>query len=70
MTLHGYDSWKLRSPDDEWGRYLCGTHLRECGNTVSVPHDLCEECQQELAEEEAMMDFYHWEPIAFPESAP
>lgn len=59
-----YDQWKTRSPDDEWGRYLCGSHLRECGNTVSTPHDICEECLEELAAEEAMFEFYQWEPIS------
>jgi hypothetical protein len=59
-----YDQWKTRSPDDERLGYLCGGHGRECGNTVSIPHDLCEECLEALAEEEALMDFYQWEPIA------
>ncbi|MFZ5783956.1 MAG: hypothetical protein ACOY4R_27475 [Pseudomonadota bacterium] len=58
-----YDQWKTRSPDDDSLGYLCGGQGWNCGNTVSIPRDLCEECLEELAAEEAMAEFYQWEPV-------
>lgn len=57
-----YDHWKTRSPDDDCLGYLCGGQGWDCGNTVSMPGDFCEECMEARTAEEAMVEFYRWEP--------
>lgn len=51
-----YDQWKTTPPEERYG-YLC-----ECGNPRPSMCDRCDECTDALIAEEALMEFYQWEP--------
>lgn len=52
-----YDQWKTTPPEERFG-YLCA-----CGNNRPLMCEQCDECAAQVIEEEALMDFYVWEPL-------
>lgn len=54
-----YDQWKTTDPADYHAAVCerCGGYLR------GLWRDECPDCDDELLAEEAMLEFYQWEPF-------
>lgn len=61
-----YDQWKTRSPDEGLGRLTCS----RCGGPdwQAMGGGHCEKCEDEIeaefTAEQALLEFYQWEPWA------
>jgi hypothetical protein len=53
-----YDQWKTTPPEERWGRPMC----HGCDGPAPIGSDWCSDCLAEVMAEEAMREFYQWEP--------
>lgn len=54
-----YDQWKATPPEERWG---CGSICQRCDEGVPLGVSHCNDCADELIADEAMNEFYRWEP--------